>query len=200
MYSDLYKTITQPAEGIYKDKGSKFLAFAYPITNIEDVKPLVDALKSKYYDARHHCFAYRLGQHGQTWRAVDDGEPSATAGRPILGQLQSAEITNVLVVVVRYFGGTKLGVSGLINAYKEATVDVISNAEVVERTLETLFLLEFGYTTMNDVMRVIKECEPQILEQTFDNLCRIKLSIRRDNAEIFRNKCSKIEGLNIDLV
>lgn len=198
MSRDTYRTIAEASEGIYKEKGSKFLAFAYPITTSEDVRPFVDALKACYYDARHHCFAYRIGQMGQEWRAVDDGEPSGTAGRPILGQLMSAEVTNLLVVVVRYFGGTKLGVSGLINAYKEATQDALINAEIVERTIDVEFMLTFSYMAMNEVMRIIKEFEPKIEEQHFDNVCQIRLSLRRDHGDIFYEKSLKIEGLNID--
>lgn len=198
MSTDIYRTIEATAQGIYKDKGSKFLAFAYPISSADDVKPLIDSLRSEYYDARHHCFAYRIGQHGDEWRAVDDGEPSGTAGRPILGQLQSAEVTNLLVVVVRYFGGTKLGVSGLINAYKEATIDVLNNAAIVEMTVDEEFVLEFSYMAMNEVMKIIKDFEPKIVEQNFDNLCKMRLTLRRDNAEMFYEKSSKIEGLNIE--
>lgn len=198
MNTDTYRTITESATGAYKEKGSKFLAFAYPIASSNEVKPIIDSLKTEYYDARHHCFAYRIGQSGDQWRAVDDGEPAGTAGRPILGQLQSAELTNLLVVVVRYFGGTKLGVPGLINAYKEATIDVLRNSSIIERTVDVEFSLIFGYVSMNEVMRVIKEFGPAVAEQDFDNVCSMRLSLRCANADMFYEKTSKIEGVNIE--
>lgn len=191
MSDDTYRTIAQASEGIYKDKGSKFLAFAYPINNVDQVKELVDNLRAKYYDARHHCFAYRFGQHGEQWRAVDDGEPSATAGKPILGQLQSMELTNLLVVVVRYFGGTKLGVSGLINAYREATVEAIAAAQIEEKIIESTFTVTFSYLMMNDMMRIVKDFQAKIIDQNFDNLCTITMSVRRDEHQRFSDKLEK---------
>lgn len=197
--TDTYRTIrTAVSDGIYKAKGSKFLAFAYPIDHVDQVKPLLEILRAEYYDARHHCFAYRLGLSGEQWRAVDDGEPSGTAGRPIHGQLLSAQLTNILVVVVRYFGGTKLGVSGLINAYKEATVDVLSRAIVVCKTIDVDYELQFNYVSMNEVMRIIRDFDARILWQTCDNLCQLRLSLRSDNAGMFYEKSIKIQGLNIE--
>ena len=194
MISDTYLTIASPAEGLYKDKGSRFLAFAYPIFSETDVKPLVDALKEKYYDARHHCYAWRLGPKGETFRANDDGEPSSTAGRPILGQLLSNEVTDALIVVVRYFGGTKLGVSGLIETYKAAAAAAIGTNRIVERTVDDTVSVIFPYMTMNDIMRTVKELAPAIVEQDFDTVCSMKLRIRRSRAPELFDRLRKIDG------
>lgn len=163
--TDQYKTLKEPSEGIYKEKGSKFITYAYPIYTEEEVKPIIDELKKQYYDARHHCFAWQLGTEGDRFRANDDGEPSGTAGKPILGQIRSFELTNLLVVVIRYFGGTKLGTSGLIHAYKEATIDAINNGIIEERTVNDFYQIDFDYGVMNDVMRIMKEENPNITAQ-----------------------------------
>lgn len=198
--SDTYKTLQAPAQGLFKDKGSRFISLAYPVTSSIEVREIVTSLKKEYYDARHHCYAYLIGQQeSQESRANDDGEPSGTGGRPILGQLLSAELTNVLVVVVRYFGGIKLGVPGLINAYRQATIDVLSQAQIVERDIEKVVELEFGYLSMNDVMRLVKDFEPKVIEQQFDNFCRMKLLLRRDRAIGFTTKVETIEGVHIVL-
>ena len=201
--SDTYLTIAAPAEGLYKDKGSRFLAFAYPIYSESDVKPIVEALKTKYYDARHHCYAWRLGIEasagGVRFRANDDGEPAGTAGRPILGQLLSRELTNLLVVVVRYFGGIKLGVPGLIAAYKEATADALASAEVVERTENREMTVEFPYPAMNRVMKAVKDMEPRVLGQDFDLSCRMRLSVRLRDATALAERIGDIEGVNVSL-
>ncbi|HJE88064.1 IMPACT family protein [Rikenella microfusus] len=201
--SDTYLTIAAPAEGLYKDKGSRFLAFAYPIYSESDVKPIVEALKTKYYDARHHCYAWRLGIEasagGVRFRANDDGEPAGTAGRPILGQLLSRELTNLLVVVVRYFGGIKLGVPGLIAAYKEATADALASAEVVERTENREMTVEFPYPAMNRVMKAVKDMEPRVLGQDFDLSCRMRLSVRLRDAAALAERIGDIEGVNVSL-
>lgn len=201
MISDTYLTIAAPAEGLYKDKGSRFLAFAYPICSEADVKPLVDALKTKYYDARHHCYAWRLGtelsEGGVRFRANDDGEPAGTAGRPILGQILSRELTNLLVVVVRYFGGIKLGVPGLIAAYKGATLDALEAAEVTERTEDRTIVVEFPYLVMNQVMKVVKDMEPRVLGQEFDLACTLRVSVRMRDAESFARRVGDIEGVNV---
>ena len=194
MITESYRTIESEATGIYKEKGSKFLAFAHPIDSPEVAKIIIDKSKEKYYDARHHCWAYRIGETGEQWRAVDDGEPSGTAGRPIHGQLLSADVTNVLVVVVRYFGGTKLGVSGLINAYGEATRDALSNATIIEKIIEECFTLNFSYLQMNDIMRLIKESQARILEQNFDNLCTMTIAIPRSQAKLFSQKLSPYQN------
>ncbi|WP_297624739.1 YigZ family protein [uncultured Rikenella sp.] len=203
MNSDTYLTIAAPAEGLYKDKGSRFLAFAYPVFSESDIKPLVDALKTEYYDARHHCYAWQLGieasEGGVRFRANDDGEPAGSAGRPILGQLLSRGVTNVLVVVVRYFGGIKLGVPGLIAAYKGATADALAAAEVVERTENREVVVEFPYLAMNEVMRVVKEMAPEVLGQDFDLACRMRLSIRLRDAGSLADRMAGIEGVNVSL-
>ncbi|QKG80363.1 IMPACT family protein [Tenuifilum thalassicum] len=196
--ADTYKTIEEPSEGIYKEKGSKFIAKAYPVRTEEEVKAILTKLREEYYDARHHCYAYILGAKKESWRANDDGEPSGTAGKPIHGQLLSFDVTNVLVVVIRYFGGTKLGVSGLINAYKTATQDALSNAKIITKTVDTIYKLTFGYVTMNDVMKLIKELNLEFIDQHFDNTCFIRLRVRKSLESEFTSRCSKIDGLVAD--
>lgn len=198
--SDSFLTISAPAEAIYKEKSSKFLTYAYPVHSEEEIRELLDALRKRYYDATHHCYAWRLGPHGEQFRSNDDGEPSGTAGKPILGQLLSNSLTNCLIVVIRYFGGTKLGVPGLIAAYKESAAEVIAEAEIIEQTVDTLFTIEFPYLVMNDVMRIIKEEQPNILSQDFDNLCTMRLSIRESRAEGLLGKLRKVESANIELI
>jgi uncharacterized YigZ family protein len=190
---DIYKTIESPVEAALRERSSKFIAFAYPVQTAEQVKGIVDELRKKYYDATHHCFAYRLGVDGSDFRVNDDGEPSGTAGRPILGQMMSAGITNCLIVVVRWFGGTKLGVPGLISAYKEAAAMAIEAAAVVERTDDTILRVEFPYVSMNDVMRVVKEEQPRIIDQNFDNVCTMTLSIRKSKADALIAKITNYE-------
>jgi len=198
--SDKYNTIKSPSEGIYKEKGSKFITYAYPVYSEEEIKEYVDALKKKYYDARHHCFAWQLGADGARYRANDDGEPSGTAGKPILGQLRSHELTNILVVVIRYFGGTKLGTSGLIHAYKEATIDAIHNGTIIEKTVNDMYRVEYDYGVMNDIMRVMKEENPTIHKQDFNLRCAIEWSCRQSRAEGIVNKLKKIESVNVDFM
>ena len=195
---DSYLTIAEPAEAIYKERSSKFLTYAYPVESEAEIKELLDALRKQYYDATHHCYAYRLGAHGEMFRANDDGEPSGTAGKPILGQLLSANLTNCLVVVVRYFGGTKLGVSGLIQAYKESTAEVIAVSKIIEKTVDRVVKIDFDYTSMNGVMRIVKEMNPRIDEQVFDNICKMSLRIRESETDILTAKLSKVEGVIID--
>ena len=195
---DSYLTIAEPAEAIYKERSSKFLTYAYPVESEGEIKDLLDALRKQYYDATHHCYAYRLGAQGEMFRANDDGEPSGTAGKPILGQLLSANLTNCLVVVVRYFGGTKLGVSGLIQAYKESTAEVIAVSKIIEKTVDRVVKIDFDYTSMNGVMRIVKEMNPRIDEQVFDNICKMSLRIRESEAEILTAKLSKVEGVIIE--
>jgi len=194
---DKYLTISSPSEGLYKEKGSRFISFAYPVFSEEEIKGYLQELKKKYYDARHHCYAYRLGVTGELWRAVDDGEPSGSAGKPIFGQLLSNNLTNIAVFVVRYFGGIKLGVPGLINAYRSATIDAIQNAEIIEEEYKDSFSIEFNYLVMNDVMKIIKEEQPEIVKQEFEMICRIDLRIRRNLSEILKNKFQKIESLSV---
>lgn len=193
-----YKTIGKQSQGLYKEKGSKFISYAYPVESVDEIAGIVTALKKEYYDARHHCYAWRLGYDGAMTRANDDGEPSSTAGKPILGQLVSNDLTNVLVVVIRYFGGTKLGVSGLIRAYKEATIDALDSNEIVEREIETIVDVTFGYECMNQVMKVIKDCEPRIVEQDFNNLSTIKLSICNARRDMLLSKMGDILGVIVE--
>jgi uncharacterized YigZ family protein len=175
---DTYQTIQSQATGIYKDKGSKFLSFAFPVETEDEVKTIVAKLKKDYYDACHHCYAYILGYHSEKYRENDDGEPSGTAGKPICGQLRSKQLTNILVVVVRYFGGTKLGVSGLIEAYKTATIDVLQNAKIIEKTVLKDHQISFDYEQMNAVMKIVKDFNLQIVSQSFDNCSELVFKVR----------------------
>lgn len=195
---DLYLTLEADCEAIYKEKSSKFLAFAYPVDSEERIREILDALRKQYYDATHHCYAWRLGVHGEQFRANDDGEPSGTAGKPILGQMLSHDVTNCLIVVVRYFGGTKLGVSGLISAYKESAREVLEAGKIVERTVDKSMKVYFPYIAMNDVMRIVKEEQPTIVGQLFENLCTMTLSIRASRAEGLANKLRKTEGVTLE--
>ncbi len=194
---DLFKTIASPSEGIYTEKRSKFLAFAFPVSMVEEVKELVDAHAKKFYDARHVCYAYMLGHERLVFRANDNGEPSGTAGKPILGQINSNELTNILIIVVRYFGGVKLGTSGLIQAYKAAAAEAIAAATIIEKTVDEQITITFEYTLMNQVMRVVKEEEPAIVVQSFDNDCLMTLAIRASQMPRLRDRLVKIDGLRI---
>lgn len=196
--SDTYKSISAPSQGIYKDKGSKFLSFAFPVQTEEEVKPIIDSLKKEYYDARHHCYAYRIGQFGDIWRANDDGEPSSTAGRPILGQILSSELSDILIVVVRYFGGIKLGVPGLIKAYKSATTDVLENSEIITKIASRRVSLHFGYLAMNDVMKKLKEFNITPEKQEFDNECKIILNIRLSEKDRFIEAVEKYANVQLE--
>lgn len=196
--SDIYKTISTHTEGIYKEKGSKFLSFAIPVNDVEEVKEIVKEYRKRFFDARHVCYAYMFGAERADFRANDDGEPSGTAGRPILGQINSRELTNILVIVVRYFGGILLGTGGLVTAYKEATADALNQAVIIEKTVNETISINFDYIQMNDVMKVIKDTNPQILSQTFDNQCNMQLSIRKQDAELLIGKLEKISSLSIE--
>ena len=178
-------------EGFYSDKRSKFLAFAHHAETIEEIKALVELHRKKYYDARHVCYAYIIGSDGGISRANDDGEPSSTAGKPILRQIQSNGLTNTLVIVVRYYGGINLGTSGLIVAYREAAADALAHSTIEERLVEDIIVCQFPYEAMNDVMKIIKELQPRIIEQQFDNACQITLRVRRSYSEILKNRLSK---------
>lgn len=194
MASDEFQTIEGLAEGIYKEKGSKFLAFAHPVTNTDEIKEIVDGYKKEYFDARHCCYAWKLGLDENNFRANDDGEPSGTAGKPIYGQILSNELTNILVVVIRYFGGIKLGTSGLIYAYKTATADALANAKVIVKTVDVNIEARFAYEAMNDVMRVIKEENPKVLNQDFNLMCSITMTQRKNNADkLIERLCSFAE-------
>jgi uncharacterized YigZ family protein len=197
---DTYLTIESSSEGLFKDKGSKFIAYAYPIYSEDEVKPIIEVLKKEHYSARHHCFAWRLGVDGERFRANDDGEPSGSAGKPILGQLLSKNITNILVVVVRYFGGTLLGVPGLINAYKNATRDVIDNANVIEKIVEDKVEVTFDYLVMNDVMKVIKDEDLKQLSSEYDLMCKIVLPVRQQKTNRVVERLSKIESAIVEII
>ena len=189
--TDEFKTIATTSEGFYSEKRSKFLAFAHHVETLDEIKALLADYRKKYYDARHVCYAYMLGAERTEFRANDDGEPSSTAGKPILGQINSNELTDILIVVVRYYGGVNLGTSGLIVAYREATADALAHAEIVTRQVEEKVVFDFPYVMMNDVMRVVKEMQPRIVSQSYDNTCQIVLSIRKSEAEI-RSKLAKL--------
>lgn len=200
METDRYKTIQAPSEGFFKDRSSKFISFAYPIKSEEEVAPIVKSLKKEYFDARHHCYAYRIGHKMDVFRAADDGEPPNSAGIPILNQIRSQELTNILIVVVRYFGGTLLGVPGLINAYKMAAADAVSNAQIVCMTVNSELLVQFDYESMNKVMKVVKDEKVDVLQQAFDMVCSMNLSVRVNALDALIGKLSKIEGLTFELV
>ena len=195
---DKYLTINAPSEGLYKEKGSKFIAFAVPVSNVEQIKTILEEKRKEHHDARHVCYAYILGVDKADYRSNDDGEPSGTAGRPILVSLLSAGVTNVLIAVVRYFGGTKLGTSGLINAYKVASADALENAEIIEKTVDEEIHISFDYLVMNDVMKIIKDVAPQVMSQQFDNNCNMVLSIRKGDAPNLIERLKKVESLIIE--
>lgn len=192
---DVFRTITAVSKAIYTEKRSKFIAYAFPVQSVEEVKAEVDKLRKEYYDARHVCWAYMLGADRQEFRANDDGEPSGTAGKPILGQINSNELTNVLVAVVRYFGGIKLGTSGLIVAYREAAAQAIAEAEIIEKTVDLELPFRFGYTSMNDVMKIVKDMEPAIISQDFDMDCIMTLEIRKSRFDELKSRLEKVESL-----
>ena len=193
MMSDEFLTITDSVgEGFYSEKRSKFLAFAHHVETLDEIKDLLAEYRKKYYDARHVCYAYMLGAERKDFRANDDGEPSSTAGKPILGQINSNELTDILIVVVRYYGGVNLGTSGLIVAYREAAADALAHASVITKQVEETIAYDFPYVMMNDVMRIVKEMQPRIVEQTYDNNCQIKLSIRRSEVEQLQSRLNKL--------
>lgn len=191
--TDEYKTITEViGEGFYSEKRSKFLAFAHHVETIDEIKDILASYRKKYYDARHVCYAYVLGADKADFRANDDGEPSSTAGKPILGQINSYDLTNVLVIVVRYYGGVNLGTGGLIVAYRTAAADALDHATIETRLVEEVIIYSFPYPMMNAVMRVIKEMQPRIVSQTFDNTCSISMSIRQEMAPVLRDRLEKL--------
>ena len=190
--TDEYRTLKTEGEGYYTDKRSKFLAFAHHVSTVEEIKEILARYRKKYFDARHVCYAYMLGPERKDFRANDDGEPSSTAGKPILGQINSNELTDILIVVVRYYGGVNLGTSGLIVAYREAAADAIAHSEIETRQVEEIITYNFPYPMMNDVMRIVKDMQPRIVSQTYDNTCEIRLSIRKSEAEQLRNRLQKL--------
>ena len=189
---DTYKTISTTGEGYYTEKRSKFLAFAHHVEMVEEVKEIVASYRKKYYDARHVCYAYMIGADRQTFRANDDGEPSSTAGKPILGQINSNELTDILIVVVRYYGGVNLGTSGLIVAYREAAADAICHTTIENRFVEEEIVYDFPYVMMNQVMKVIKEMNPRIVSQEYDNTCQIRMRIRQSLAEQLQKRLDNL--------
>lgn len=194
---DTYKTVAEIAEGVYTEKRSKFIAIVVPARTVEEVRQYLEAYQKKYYDARHVCYAYMLGHERKNYRANDNGEPSGTAGRPILGQINSNGLTDVLIVVVRYFGGIKLGTGGLAVAYKTAAAEAIAHARVIEKTVDDDITVAFEYPFMNDVMRIVKEEEPEILEQAYDMDCVMKLRMRRSMMGKLRARLEKVETARI---
>ena len=198
MFDDTYRTIKGPAEGLYKEKGSKFLAFAFPVRSTDEVKQHLEALRKEYFDARHHCYAYILGPSKDVYRVNDDGEPSGTGGRPIHGQLLSADLTDTLIVVVRYFGGVLLGASGLANAYKTAARDAIEHAEIVEKTIDVRYRLQFEYVLMNDVMRIVKEFGLTPMNQDYSLDCRLELSVRQSQSVRLYDALAKLRAVTIE--
>lgn len=194
--SDSYKTLKSVSFGIYKEKGSKFISEAYPVTNESEIKFNLENIRKNHHEAKHHCYAYILGKDGRVWRANDDGEPSGTAGKPIMGQIRSFELTNVLIVVSRYFGGTLLGVSGLINAYKSAAESALTNAEIIDHIIHEFYEITYPYSDMNDVMKIIKEENITQSDHTFDLECRIIIDFRSSAKEKIIERFSRIEGLS----
>lgn len=198
--SDTYKTITSASEGLFKDNGSRFIALAYPVETEEDVKRLVDAAKKEYHDARHHCYAYRLGLGGTKWRANDDGEPSGSAGRQILGQIDSASLSDILVIVVRYFGGIKLGIPGLIRAYKTSTADALSHAEIQDKIAGNWYRVSFAYDLMPALMKIFKDLDLPQRSQDFGMECSIEVRVRLNIQQDFFEKVGKILNLDNQIV
>jgi uncharacterized YigZ family protein len=197
MTEDTYKTIAAPAESVYTEKRSKFIAIALPVRTLAEIKAYLDEYQKKYYDARHVCYAYMLGAERKEFRANDNGEPSGTAGKPILGQINSNELTDILVIVVRYFGGIKLGTSGLIVAYKTAAAQALSEAQIIEKTVDEQVTVVFEYPFMNDIMRIVKEESPEILNQSYDMDCVMTLRIRKSQMPRLRMRLEKVETARI---
>lgn len=195
MLFDSFHSIAQPSEGLFKEKGSKFLSFAHPVNNEEEIKLILANIRKEHFSARHCCYAWSLGIDHERFRVNDDGEPSGTAGRPIYGQIQSHRLTNILLVVVRYFGGTLLGVSGLIQAYKESALSAIANAEIVTKVVEHIVEVHFEYGAMNDMMSLIKDEQLEIINSQFDLKCLIKLKVRAAKLEEIESKIAKIDGI-----
>lgn len=197
---DTFKSIASPSRGLFKDNGSRFIALAYPVTTEEEIKSIITSVRKEYHDARHHCYAYRLGYRRDISRANDDGEPSSSAGKPILGQIDSLELSDILVVVVRYFGGIKLGIPGLIRAYRSSTADALDHAEIVEKTAVRRYRLTFGYMDMNGVMKVLKDLGLQACKQDFGMECSLETDVRLSLAETFEEKIGQAGGCSLERI
>ena len=195
-----YKTIKAHSQGIFRDKGSRFIAYAYPVSDQESIKPILDNLRKEYHDARHHCYAYMIGHERLVWRTNDDGEPSGTAGKPILGQINSFGLTNILIVVIRYFGGTLLGVPGLINAYRTASAEAIQKAEIIECHVNDYYEITFLFESMNDVMKILKDENAGQSDHVFDLDCRITINFRISSGERILERLSRIENLKCSFI
>ncbi len=197
LFEDTFFTVANVSEGVFRDRGSRFIGVAVPVGNETEMKQELEQLRKKYFDATHHCYAFRLGYDKSVYRFNDDGEPSGTAGRPIYGQILSKDLTNVLVVVVRYYGGTKLGVPGLINAYKTAAKDALDNNRIIEKTVNDVYMVVFSYEQMNDVMRILKDDHIKQLSQSFDNECAIEFSVRKLYSGKTYEKLSLLKGVEV---
>jgi uncharacterized YigZ family protein len=198
--SDNYSTLSNVSEGFYKEKGSKFIAYAHCVNREEEIKNILLDYKKRFFDARHICYAWQMGIEGENFRVNDDGEPSGTAGKPILGQIKSFGVTNVLIVVVRYFGGVKLGTSGLIQAYKSATLDALTNAIIIEKTVNDFFRLSFDYSVMNDVMKIIKEELIDVTSQKFELDCSLEFNIRKSKSDEINRRFENINGVELSFL
>ena len=196
---DSYKSVSAPTEGLFKDNGSRFIARVFPVNNEGEIKELVDSLKKEYHDARHHCYAYRLGHKGDRFRANDDGEPSSSAGRPILGQIDSFGLSDILIVVIRYFGGIKLGLPGLIRAYKTASADALSKAQIIEKTATSQYSLSFGYESMNSVMNILKDMELKMENTDFGEICTLDVLVRLSYVQSFEKRLNEISGCSYSI-
>lgn len=197
LFEDTYLTIAQPCEGIFKEKGSKFISFAYPVNTEEDIKIKIAELRKEHFNARHHCYAFRLGADKQSFRANDDGEPKYTAGKPIFSQIQSKDLTNILIVVVRYFGGTLLGTGGLISAYKQAAANALKDAVIIEKTVNDYYEIKFDYLQMNEVMKIIKDENLEQIQQNFELNCSLTFSVRKNNSDKVYELFNKINNLEV---
>ncbi|MDG5800002.1 YigZ family protein [Marinilabiliaceae bacterium ANBcel2] len=198
-FSDNYYTLKVESKGLYKEKGSKFISYAYPVESEQEVEDIISSLKKRYHDARHHCFAWKLGMDDNRFRINDDGEPSGTAGKPILGQIRSFNLTNVLIIVIRYFGGIKLGTGGLIRAYKSAAEDALINGEIIEKFVQEVITLSFKYEIMNSIMRIIKEENLKITDQSFGMSCSIAVCVRYSDSERVKKRFKNIIGIELQV-
>ena len=198
LIKDSYKSNAAPSDGLFKDNGSRFIARAYPVESEEEVKEIVASLKKEYYDARHHVYAYRLGYKGDKFRANDDGEPSGSSGRPVLGQIDSCGLSDILVVVIRYFGGIKLGIPGLIRAYRTSTADALANAEIIEKIASRRYRVHFGYMSMNGVMKVMKDLNLEQKNQKFDMECSLETNVRLSLEGTFLERMEDVEGCHVE--